>query len=130
MTPVELFSTVPDKDYAGLLQAGQPGIPKHDAVLTFFNFGKPEVASATGVPAASIRYDARMPDAVKLKMLEWATLVNLVAQFFAGDVEKAALWFKLPNPLLGNVSPRDMIRFGRYETLRDFIHTSLAENRR
>ena len=123
----ELFSTVPDKDYMGWVQAGAP---KHNAVLSFFNFGKAEVASATGVPAGSVRYDARMPEPVRLKMLEWATLVNLVAQFFAGDLEKTALWFTLPNPLLGNVSPRDMIRYGRYETLRDFIHTSLSENRR
>jgi hypothetical protein len=44
-------------------------------------------------------------------------------------VHKTELWFRLPNPLLGNVSPRDMIRYGRYETMRDFIYTSLSENR-
>lgn len=123
----ELFSTVPDKDYMSLLEGGAP---KRDAVLGFLSFGKKEMASATGVPIGSVRYDERMPDAVRQRMTEWATLANLVAQFFGGDVEKTALWFRLPNPLLGNVSPRDMIRYGRYETLRDFIYTSLAENRR
>lgn len=123
----QLFSTVPNKDYMSLLQGGNP---KREAVMNFFNFGKKEMASATGIPASSVRYDARMPDAVKQKLTEWASLVNLVAQFFTGDVHKTELWFRLPNPLLGNVSPRDMIRYGRYETLRDFIYTSLAENRR
>jgi hypothetical protein len=47
--------------------------------------------------------------------------MNLVAQAFDGDVEKAVAWFKARNPLLGDVSPRDMIRLGRYERLRKFI---------
>lgn len=121
----ELFSYVPDKDYLGLMHGGAP---KSDAVMTFFDFGKKEMATATGAPTGSVRHD-RMPDAVRQKLTEWATLVNLVAQFFQGDVEKTELWFRLPNPLLGNVSPRDMIRLGRYEYLRDFIYTSLSENR-
>jgi hypothetical protein len=122
----QLFSTVPNQDYMSLLQDGNP---KREAVMNFFHFGKKEMASATGIPAGSVRYDTRMPDAVKQKLTEWASLVNLVAQFFGGDVHKTELWFRLPNPLLGNVSPRDMIRYGRYETMRDFIYTSLSENR-
>ena len=122
----ELFSTVPDKDYMGLLKGG---VPRHAAVLSFFKFGKNEVASATGVPLASVRYDDRMPEIVRQRMSEWATLVNLVAQYFGGDVQKTVLWFNLPNPMMGSASPRDMIRFGRYSVLRNFIHTALSENR-
>jgi len=38
------------------------------------------------------------------------------------------LWFRLPNPLLGDVSPRDMIRYGRYAKLQEFVMDALAEN--
>ncbi|HVA66111.1 MAG TPA: hypothetical protein VNK24_04205 [Elusimicrobiota bacterium] len=122
----EIFSYVPDRDYMGLLEGGHP---KSKAVLSFFEFEKKDIASATSVPVASVRYDERMPEPVRQRMTEWVTLVNLVAQFFQGDAQKTELWFRLPNPILGNVSPRDMIRFGRYESLRDFIYTSLAENK-
>jgi hypothetical protein len=47
-----------------------------------------------------------------------------------GDVRKTVLWLTLPNPMLGNVSPRDMIRFGRYKRLSKFIANALSENRR
>jgi hypothetical protein len=53
---------------------------------------------------------------------------ELVAQFFDGDAAKTALWFKTPNPLLGNLSPRDMIRYGRYDRLRRFVLDALDEN--
>jgi hypothetical protein len=38
------------------------------------------------------------------------------------------LWFQTKNPLLGNISPRDMIRYGRYEKLRRFIMNALEDN--
>jgi len=46
---------------------------------------------------------------------------NLVAEFFDGDPVKTALWFRTPNPMLGDMSPRDMIRYGRYKRLQKFI---------
>ena len=48
---------------------------------------------------------------------ELEQLCEQVVGFFEGDVNRAALWFRLPNPLLGDVSPRDMIRYGRYAKL-------------
>jgi hypothetical protein len=42
---------------------------------------------------------------------------------------KPALWFRLPNPLLGDVSPRDMIRYGRLAKLREFVVEALAMTR-
>jgi hypothetical protein len=38
------------------------------------------------------------------------------------------LWFKTPNPLLGDIAPRDMIRIGRFKKLRQFILQALSEN--
>ncbi len=59
--------------------------------------------------------------------MEIANVCGLVAQFFQGDVAKTALWFKTMNPPLG-ISPRDMIRYGRYEKLRRFVMDALEEN--
>lgn len=54
-------------------------------------------------------------------------LHRLVEGFFK-DPEKTRLWFKLPNPLLGDLSPNKMIRLGRYKKLLKFVKQSLADN--
>lgn len=43
-----------------------------------------------------------------------------------GDTDKTIVWFKAKNPLLGDVSPRDMIRLGRYARLRRFIISAMT----
>jgi hypothetical protein len=48
----------------------------------------------------------------------------LVAEYFKGDLEKTALWFKIDNPMLGDVSPREMIRAGRFKKLIKFIYNA------
>ncbi len=120
-----IFSNIPQKDYLSLFNKGEA---KPSKVIDFVDFKKDDVAKATGVPPNSVRYDERMPQILKDRLWEWATLLNLVAQFFGGDVEKTALWFKTPNPMLGDISPRDMIRFGRYQKLCKFILNALSEN--
>lgn len=121
----DVFSNIAKKDYLSLFDKGEARAPK---VVDFLGFKKEEVAQATGVSTNSIRYDERMPQILKDRLREFATLLNLVAQFFEGDVEKTTLWFKIPNPILGNISPRDMIRFGRYKKLFKFICDALSEN--
>lgn len=123
----DIFSTVAKKDYVNLFDGDKP---KCQDVMEFIGFKKQDVARAVGVPLASVRWDERIPAEVSDRFREWANLINLVAQFFDGDVQKTGLWFTLPNPMLGNVSPRDMIRFGRYKRLAKFIATALSENRR
>jgi uncharacterized protein (DUF2384 family) len=121
----DIFSNIPNEDYLSLLDKGEARAPK---VVKFVGFKKDDVAKATGVPPNSIRYDEKMPQILKDRLREWANLLNLVAQFFEGDAIKTALWFKTPNPILGNISPRDMIRFGRYQKLLKFILNALSEN--
>lgn len=55
---------------------------------------------------------------------------TLVAKFFDGNEEKTSLWMATKNPLLGNISPEDMIRLGRVDRLLKFIKDALAENER
>lgn len=52
---------------------------------------------------------------------------NMVAEVFDEDIEKTALWFKTRNPLLGDVSPRDMIRLRRFDRLRRFVLRAIAD---
>lgn len=59
---------------------------------------------------------------------ELEQLCEQVVGFFEGDLTKAALWFRLPNPLLGDLTPRDMIRYGRYAKLQEFVVEAIAEN--
>lgn len=55
---------------------------------------------------------------------------TLVAKFFDGDGAKTLLWMTTKNPLLGNLSPREMIQMGREDKLLKFVKESLAENER
>jgi hypothetical protein len=88
---------------------------------------KQDVSRLASVSVKSVRYDGAMPEQMRERLEEIAQTVNLVAQMFDGDAEKAVAWFKARNPMLGDVSPREMIRLGRYERLRKFIVNALLE---
>lgn len=121
-----LFKTVPEKDYFQLIKKGRPDGRK---VVELLEYQKEDVSVAAGVPLSSVRYDEKMPTELKERLYEWATALNLVAGFF-NDNDKTLLWFRVPNPLLGGLSPRDMIRVGRFKKLLKFIQTALDENQR
>lgn len=125
--PNPLFETVPGKDYLSLFHDDKVVPTK---VVEFFRFKTKDISRAMEIPTASVRYDYRMPDALRERLSEWGVLINLVAEFFEGDIPKTAQWFIIPNPLLGNLSPRDMIRLGRYKKLLKFIQTAVSENTR
>jgi len=117
-----LFSTVPTKNLLGLLQPeGSVDVQRTKA---FLNFTKDDIASATNVPGSSVRFDHRMSSDVRDRMIEIATICELVAEHF-GNAEKAALWFKISNPLLGDLSPRDILRMGRFKKLHRFVLEAL-----
>jgi hypothetical protein len=118
-----LFQTVPKGNLLGLLQSG--GGVDVQRTKKFLEFTKDDIASATNVPGSSVRFDQRMPSEVRDRMIEIATICELVAEHF-GSAEKASLWFKLSNPLLGNLSPREMLRMGRFKKLHRFIVEALT----
>ena len=120
-----LFGTVPDRDYLGFW-ADQT--LKAREVADFLDLDKPTVAKLAQVAPASVRFDQKIPREVLERLQEIANICGLVAQFFGGDIPKTAIWFRTKNPLLGDISPRDMIRYGRYEKLRRFIMNALQEN--
>jgi hypothetical protein len=58
-----------------------------------------------------------------------AELAWKVVYTFFGDRDKAELWFKTENPMLGNVSPAYMIQTGRFDKLMKFINEALYNNK-
>jgi hypothetical protein len=120
-----IFGTVPDRDYLGFW-ADQT--LKSRAVADFLDLDKRSVAKLAGVAPTSVRFDQKIPKEVLDRLQEIANICGLVAQFFNGNAAKTALWFKTKNPLLGDITPRDMIRYGRYEKLRRFIMNALEDN--
>lgn len=121
-----LFSNIPQKDLAKIFKNGDVD---GERVVKLLKYKKEDVSVASGVPVTSVRYDSKMPAELRERMTEWGTAINLVAGYF-NDVDKAILWFQVSNPLLGNMSPRDMIRVGRFKRLLKFIQTALDENKK
>lgn len=121
-----LFSNVPDKDYCDFFKKGELQAEK---VVKFLSYKKEDISTATNTPITSVRYDEKMPIELRTRLTELATAINLVAGYFQ-DLDKTMLWFTVPNPLLGDISPRDMIRVGRFKKLQKFIQTALLENTR
>jgi hypothetical protein len=119
-----LFNTVPKEDYLALFP---PGGTDYQRVVRLLDFKKKDVAKALNISLQSVRYDQKMPRELEARVREWAVALALVAQYFK-DVQKTVLWFKTPNPLLGNIAPREMIRVGRFKKLHGFIMNALAEN--
>jgi hypothetical protein len=116
--PQTAFNHNPDHNYLGLFDN-----PK--AVTEFLGLNKQDIARATSLSSTSIRFDSRMPEILKTRLSEIALICELVAGYFKGDAAKTALWFRLPNPMLGEISPRDMIRYGRFKKLYQFVTQSL-----
>ena len=49
--------------------------------------------------------------------------------WFFKSYTKACLWFEIPNPLLGGVTPMEMIEVGRAAKLRKIITQQLEMNK-
>jgi hypothetical protein len=96
----------------------------------FLTLKKADVGRIASVSQSSVRYDEHIPESVRLRLEEIAMTINWVAKQFDGDAEKTVAWFHARNPLLGDVSPRDMIRLGRFERLRKFIIQAMVSQTR
>lgn len=105
------------------------GRPDGEKIVKFLDYKRNDVSLATNLPLKSIHYDNKIPHELEKRFKEWAVLLNLVAGFMS-DPKKTTLWFDIPNPLLGGISPKEMIKFGRFKKLRDVIQNALEENNR
>lgn len=114
-----LFDNVASKD---LLEFNDSdGHIDYKRVAAFLEFNKKDLSRIADVQQASVRFDEKIPGDLAQRLSEIANIANLVAEVFDGDSAKTALWFGTPNILLGGLSPRDMIRAGRYKRLLKFV---------
>src|SRR5271155_4017287 len=104
-----------------LLKLYRGGHPDYKRIAELTKLSKADLGKISGVAKSSVRFDAHIPEPVAERLREIANIANLVAEFFSGDAQKVGLWFEIANPMLGNVSPRDMIRIGRYKRLLNFV---------
>lgn len=111
--PAVIFNNVPKHNYP------QFGTPKN--VVDFLKFNKSDVSKTCNVSKESVRYDSHIPKEMQQRLDEIAIICGLVAEYFEGDIKKTAMWFQIKNPALGNISPKDMIRFGQFYKLHQFI---------
>lgn len=118
-----LFDNVPDD----VMNFGQGDSFDAKRVQTLLNLKKEDVSRIASVSVKSVRYDDAIPEQVRERLEEIGSTINMVAQTFGGDPEKTAIWFRSKNPMLGDVSPRDMIRLGRYDRLRKFIINAMMQ---
>lgn len=118
----DFLNTVPKHDYLHLFGGNTP-----KKVVEFLELDRYEVAKAMGLKdKAQVRFDEQIRKDLKKRLEEIAIICELMAGYFNGDVAKTALWFRVKNPALGGISPRDMIRYGRYKKLELFIRNALA----
>lgn len=118
----QLFSNISQTDPLNFRQGDQPDYYRR--VSEFLEFDANALSKIAGINKNSVRFDDRIPNLLKERLDQIANICSLVAEYFDGDAYKTALWFKTPNPMLGDVAPRDMIRLGRYKKLMKFINES------
>lgn len=116
-SPASLFHTIPE-DQLGFW-ADQT--LRSRKVAEFLDLNKADVARVSNVSTKSVRFDDKVPREVLRHLEQIAIICGLVAEFFHGDALKTSLWFRTRNPMLGELSPRDMIRYGRMEKLLQVI---------
>lgn len=97
-------------------------------VVKFFDFSKGDISKISGVSKTSVRWDDRAPQVVTDHIYQLAIIASLVGEFFDGNAIKTMTWLKMPNPMLGGISPRDMIKLGRSDKLIHFIIRAKEEN--
>lgn len=118
---MHILDTIAERDYIGFESNIADHSPNYKAVPEFLDFDKKAVSQLGGVAQTSVRYDSDIPHSLALRLEETANIVNRVVGLFDGNLKKAALWFRTPNPMLGEVRPRDMLRMNRYKRLAKFI---------
>lgn len=116
-----IFANIPKTEHLKLIH-DLANVPK------FLALEKEDISKAANISKSSVRYDERIPPALEQLLSEIAIICELVANHFEGDVKKTSLWFKMENPALGGISPRDMIRYGRFKKLKEFIQNQLEGN--
>ncbi len=120
---IDPFQSVPPHNYLGFYD-DKHYYPKK--VADWLDYSPRDVSKIAQVPVARVRWDKQMPKEISDRMREIGNICEIVAGYFGGDVQKTATWFQVPNPMFGNLSPKDMIRYGRYKKVLQLIQSAIA----
>jgi Protein of unknown function (DUF2384). len=71
---------------------------------------------------------AKIDKNVALYNCQYQASLKAVNAYF-NDLEKAALWMNMQNPLLGNVTPISMLKVGRFDKLQKFIYDQIGDDK-
>lgn len=118
-----LFDSVPS---ALPMLWNEQGRVQPEEVRKLLDLSKSDFAKAAHASQKQIADRLRIPQEVEERVRVWARILEEVARFFDGDIKKTMLWFGIPNPLLGEVSPRDMILYGRASKLLQIVRDEIA----
>lgn len=121
----QLFDNVPKTDP---LAFGIPNDIDYKKVSNFLELDKNALSKIGNISKQSVRTDEKIPQALKDRLLEIAVVCSLVAEYFEGDPKKTAMWFKTANPMLGDITPQNMVRLGRSNKLIKFIMEAREAN--
>ena len=114
----QILDSVHKNDPMGFWSQGNLDAKK---VADFINFKKPDVARIANVAPKSVRFDSRISKPVLAHMMQMANICSIVAELLNNDVEKTKLWLNTPNPAVGDISPKQLMRFGKYQKLLKFV---------
>ncbi len=67
------------------------------------------------------------PEFTKEIIAEVESTIRHVEKFFDGDFAKTILWFNTKNPMLGDITPIELIQLGKYEKVKEFIASSMDQ---
>ena len=67
------------------------------------------------------------PEFTKEIIAEVESTIGHVEKFFKGDFAKTILWFNTKNPMLGDITPMDLIRLRKYENLNKFVKSAIEQ---
>ena len=125
MSHAHILDTVHKNDPIGFWVDGEL---KPKKVAAFVDISTKEWAKITNLKPASVRFDHRIPAVIKEHLAHVANICSLVAELFDNDIAKTKLWLDTPNPALGDISPKGLIRFGKYQKLLSFVLLAKSES--
>ena len=120
------FDNFPVADLLGF-GAGEAFRPEQ--VRDFLRLESEDISRLANMSIAQVRLNTKVPVVLREKFAEIAVTCNVVAHIFGGDVDKTSLWFRVKNPSIGDVAPREMIRLCRFDRLRRHIANAVVDLR-
>ena len=112
--------TLPESVLGLFLSNGEVSVEK---TCEFLEISKKQLAAAFGVSENVIRPE-RMSQVTKDRFYKLAEAIERAALLLEKDANKTKLWFRLPNPNLGDISPRSLIIAKRSEVVLNFIDSA------